>query len=222
MSEVLTLLQRTHKDYLTIKEKIQALQIVNDETLAFAAESAATAKRIAKIVDENRVKEKEPHLQAGKEVDAKHFAIIKPCNELAEQIEAKMREYQRKLREEEARRHQEAIQKQIEAERLAMVERQRLEAERAKLAKANAKKDLPPPPPVVAPTVPQYVPPPAIEIPKAVETSFGTMKIGEKWDYEVVDLSKVPIHFLIADDKRIKAAIKAGQHTIAGLRIFEK
>jgi hypothetical protein len=52
-----------------------------------------------------------------------------------------------------------------------------------------------------------------------IQGSSGMSYEKETWVHEVVDESQVPREFLSVDDKKVKAAIKAGVRTIPGVKI---
>ncbi len=64
--------------------------------------------------------------------------------------------------------------------------------------------------------------PPVLETPeKRVETDSGSSTIKAEWIYKIVDPQKVPREYCSPDDKKLKAAVKAGIRTIAGCEISE-
>lgn len=221
MSE-LTLLQKSQETFLEIQKRAESLVINSAETLQEAGEAVTIGKRIISVVDKHREEEKKPHFEAAKHVDEKHFAIIKPCKALVESIEAKSRAYRRQIEEEVEKQRKEAMRLQIEAERNAQDEIDRLETERLKIAQENEENNLPPPPEIEIPKTPVFIPPPPVVVPNAVTTSFGTMKLAKKYSFEIVDIAKVPAFYLTVDEKRVKEAInKQGKTEINGLRIYE-
>jgi hypothetical protein len=42
------------------------------------------------------------------------------------------------------------------------------------------------------------------------------------WDYEIIDMSKLPIEMMMPDPKKIRAAVDFGMRDVPGLRIFSK
>lgn len=58
----------------------------------------------------------------------------------------------------------------------------------------------------------------------AVSGEFASTGLKTTWDFEVVDLSKVPLAYLTVNESAVKQAIKGkhGQRAIPGLRIFPK
>jgi hypothetical protein len=57
------------------------------------------------------------------------------------------------------------------------------------------------------------------EVSKGVKSDWAKTIIKDKWIYEVVDPNLVPAHLQSPDHAKITAAIKAGERTIAGLKI---
>ena len=51
------------------------------------------------------------------------------------------------------------------------------------------------------------------------QNMFGKIHFVSSTSYEIVDIKKVPIEYLSVDDRKVKAAIKAGVKTIKGLII---
>lgn len=66
-------------------------------------------------------------------------------------------------------------------------------------------------------TAPVALVPPAAAAPKAEGVTFT-----ERWDYEVTDLSLVPREYLMIDDKKVGAVVKAmkAETPIPGIRVF--
>ena len=42
------------------------------------------------------------------------------------------------------------------------------------------------------------------------------------WDFEVVDLSKVSVEYLMINEKAVREAIRNGAREIEGVKIFQK
>lgn len=50
----------------------------------------------------------------------------------------------------------------------------------------------------------------------------GGLQVRKVWTFEVTDFGAIPHEFFTLDDAKVRAAIKAGQTDIPGLRIFQK
>jgi hypothetical protein len=57
-------------------------------------------------------------------------------------------------------------------------------------------------------------------VPVVVQGNYGTTSTRERWNFEVQDISKVPLGFLAVDEKLVREAINEGRRCIPGLRIF--
>ena len=223
-----------------IQEKAKTLQ-VTDETVEYAGETLVIAKRLASVLDTERLEEGSPHYERYKEINNRFNAIIKPCQDIAASIEKKIAAFNRAKREEAERQRLEYERKVREAEekRLAEERRQKEEYERqlreaekkrqAEIKKAE-KKGVEPPPPLVIPAPPPPVavqvpvpPPPVAEAPQEkFSTAFGSAKVKGRWTYTEVDINKVPREWLMLDEKKVLKAInqpKLPVRTIPGLDI---
>lgn len=69
--------------------------------------------------------------------------------------------------------------------------------------------------------VPIVAPAPVKDVARVV-TPFGRKAAaGTKWDWELVDITKVPAHYLIVNKAMVDAAVKTGTRSIDGLKIFD-
>jgi hypothetical protein len=236
----LSIYQKGEITLAEIQEKAKTLQIT-DESLGYWAESMAIARKLATSLDAERKREKEEPLLKCQEIDARYGALIKPCQELGvkientiaafnrakkEEAERKQREYERQVREAEEARLAEERRKKEEYER-ELAEAKKKQEEQAKEAEKKGVEPFPPAeiPKPPEPVVPVYVaPPPPIEPPKAkIATTLGSVKIKERWTYEVVDFNLVPREYMMVDQRGVIGAINAKigfVRTIPGLRIF--
>lgn len=55
-----------------------------------------------------------------------------------------------------------------------------------------------------------------------INLSNANSTVRMVWDFEVVDLSKVPLQYLCLNEKAVREAIKNGIHDIDGLNIFKR
>jgi hypothetical protein len=202
----LTLYQKGELTLRELQEKAKTLQ-VTDDTIDFAAETLAIAKRLVTVLDEERTAETDPHYRIYKAINDKYSLLIRPCKDIATKVENQIAAYNRAKREEAERKRREYERELAEAERKRQQE----------LKKAE-KKGIEPPPAVVLP------PPPPVEVPKEkIATTFGNVKIKERWTYDVVAFNQVPREFLMVDEKGVLNAINAKvgpMRNIAGLRIY--
>jgi len=214
----ISIYQQSLPTFEELRQNTAALTVTS-ETLQFAAESLATAKRIATVLDEERIKVGKPNFDAYKAVNEKYGAIITPCKELASTIEKKIAAYNRELKEKAEREQREYERKVREAEEARQREIAAAEKKRqAELKKAEKKGVEPPPPP--APVAPApYIPPPApIEVPKEkLSTTFGSVKIKDKWAFKIVKIEDVPRQWLMVDERKVLAAINQKPDPVKGI-----
>jgi len=55
-----------------------------------------------------------------------------------------------------------------------------------------------------------------------INQSNDTSSVRMIWDFEVVDLSKVPVEYLMINEKAVREAIRNGAREIEGVKIFQK
>ena len=282
----MTLYQKGEQTLRELQEKAKTLQ-VNDNTVEFAGETLAIAKRLAVVLDDERLAKADPPYRIYKEINDQYNLLIKPCKEIAtkienliaaynrakrEEAERQKQEYERKvrevevarlaeerrIREEQERQIREAEQKRLaeekrireeserqlreaqakaraEGAKKGELERLRREAEEKRLAEERRAKEeserlqreqetkrqlellQAQQSPVIAPPLP-------MEAPKEkIATTFGSVKIKERWMFEETDIVQVPREYLMIDEKKVKAAINAKENpvrNIPGLRIY--
>jgi hypothetical protein len=61
-----------------------------------------------------------------------------------------------------------------------------------------------------------------VEIAKSVNTGMGQITVSKVWDFEILDLSKVPSQYIQIDVPVVRQAIQDGKREIPGLKIFQK
>lgn len=189
-------------------QEANALTLQTAEDLEAASELFNTAKAARDEYERARVAEKEPHLEAGRQVDAKWKPILTTLDSATAAISAKIgafrREAQRRAEEEQRRLRE---QQEKERQRLARL------AERAEAkgltdtADALIREAETMQPAIVQPSVPKRVP--------------GIQTV-ERWDFVIEDESKLPRNYLIPDTQAIRRTVQAmkGRAEIPGVRVF--
>ena len=109
-----------------------------------------------------------------------------------------------------------------EQARLA-AEEERVRAEHARLEAEAEAANAPPPPPLPPPvaTMPPSPAPIPVAPQKTTRSPLATTTIKKIWRYEITDPGAVPREYLVVDEKKIAAVVRAGLRSIAGVRIFE-
>ena len=186
---------------------LKALLAEMDETFDPMIEANTETKRKAEVARKLSVQKKEQHYEKPKKALDYVLAQITAYN-TAEQ----------RRRDQEARAEQERIRKAEEARRLA--EAERLEAEAKKLAESNpikaaeiqkeAEKTLDTP--IITPVV----------VAQKVDKIAG-ITTRKYWHAEVVDFSKVPDAYKVADQVKLNGLARAlkDQAKVEGVRFFE-
>ena len=147
-------------------------------------------------------------------------------NELIGQVETEVKRVQKLVddyRTAEFRKAQEAERARQQKERAAAMEQQRIEAEaalkRAAELESQGRNDLAEKvlekAEAIAEAAPAIVEPVKVEVAKTA--GLGTRMV---WDFEVEDLSKVPLEYMQLNESKVKAMIKFND--IAGIRRFER
>ena len=72
-------------------------------------------------------------------------------------------------------------------------------------------------------TTPIEIAPPVLpDEDDGIKTETGTSYTKKQWVFELEDLMKVPIEYLMLNEKKVKDNIKAGVRNIFGIKIFEE
>jgi len=91
--------------------------------------------------------------------------------------------------------------------------------ERERLERAAALEDGQPEPQPIDPPAPVA---PMPEPSRTVRSALGTTSTRKVWDFEVVDPEAVPNTFKTINEQAIRAAVRAGERRIPGVRVFQK
>ena len=150
---------------------------------------------------------KEPYLELGRRIDAFFSPMVDKLKNTQKSVKALMIAYH----EEQQRR---AAEVQAKLDEAARVEEQRLQKLAIQEAKEKGETT------VVMPTVERV----KVEVAKTVKTDFSSTTFREVWDFEVEDITKLPVKYLQANTAAIGADVrgKDGVRSIPGVRIFSK
>lgn len=198
--------------------------ITNDEASAKASDFVVSARRLAKSAEDCRIEEKEPFLNAGREVDAFFKEMVAPLSEAQLKINGRVTSYiNAKVAAEKKR--------QAEAEKIAREEsaRKLAEAEAASNS-GDADKALD-----AAVRLESYANEAAsvvharpAELARTTSASGVTTTLKTTWAFEIIEAGKIPLEALRAYlpqealEKAITAAVKYGVREMPGVRIYEK
>lgn len=196
------LLKKTYNPILTeILMEVHNINVTDDMSEKKAIDIGVKSKNfIKKIEDKRKEIIKEPDTFV-REVNSFCKGFKDQLDEIISTLKGKISQHQykkeleRRKKEEEMRKAQEELKKKIEEE----------------ASKYNIEVPV------------MNLPEPVIKKTTITRTESGSSAhLKNIWDFELVDLSKVPINYLCLDEKKIKAAINSGIRNIAGLNIFEK
>lgn len=211
---------------VAIKDARIITKVCDAFTQQAAADSLRGLKSIAKSVEATRQQVKAPVLDIGRRIDSTAAEFLSPVNAEAERLQKLLTSYeveQRRIAEaaeaerlaklrkeqEEERKRQDAIRRQIEAEQDEARKKQ-LEQHRIEQAQASLERQA---------TVAEA---PAV----VAEKAAGTV-VRDTWTFEVLDIDMVAKHRRDLVDITLKrgeilAKIRAGERNIPGLRIFSE
>jgi hypothetical protein len=176
-----------------------ALVVNNDADMAAAAQAVVKLHLFNKKAEELR-KEKTAPLNAQVKWWNDQFRVLtEPIGKLEQGINSKMFAYRRIV--EEARRKEQARQDALAAKRME---------------RAEAKGVVSPIPEVIAPIVQGAE--------KRIETEFGGASFTAKWNFQITDESLLPREYLMANEVKIRAVVKAlkADTKIPGVRVFDE
>lgn len=221
-------------DYEELAEKIAAAldearalpaDVENDEHVEAVTRVVKRVRTLATYAEDRRKAEKEPHLQAGRDVDA-FFKVFNEKLEKTKQIlERRVTAYlakkaaeERARREEEERKAREEMERKMREAQEAESAKRSLDAEVAldSAAQAEQKAD-------------EYAraATAAVQDLARTKTEAGTAGLKKEWTFQIDDLSKVDLNALrqfipqSAIEQALRAAIRVGVRQVGGVTIFE-
>lgn len=221
-------------DYTKLQERLQELlgsaaraplTIENEDQAVKCTSLTKMLKELSKAAENARVQEKEPHLNAGRAVDAFFAQISEPATTTAKDIEKRLTAFTLAQREAERKRAlEEARKAKEEADRMAaeaaeleqagmadmanqtMADAQKVEATATRLeAKAADDKEL-----------------------GKVRSELASTSIRKQWKMEIIDRSKLDWATLgrfISDEQiltAIRGFVQSGGRELAGAKIWQE
>lgn len=182
-----------------LKEATEAAALVPDQIRAIATDeeagdytdTAVSIKEVIERADASFEDEKKPWRDGAKAVDD-FFAFRKTLQAAVNRVRGAL----------EARAN------------LLLAQQRKAEAEAAEKARKEA---------IAFDEPVAWVPPaPAKDVARVVSTATGNKAAtGTKWVGEVVEIDKLPRHYMLANQAMIDAAVKGGIREIPGVRIYE-
>lgn len=197
-----------------VTQQCKGLVIIDDHSLSTGKELAIKAKKITTAIEDHRKEITKPFFEAKQNIDKVAKELTEGLNEatkaLRDQILAYEVEQERK-RKEELRRLEEERRRKEEGIRKAQEESI---ADLHSMSK-NGDIEL------------EFLPPELPEIAKLKQQEIELAQQKSKnirlyWTFELTDINKVPIEFLILNEKKVKDAIASGVREIPGIGIFQE
>lgn len=226
--------------FCDVKSKaVMAIVVKDAATMAEATELGMSLKGAINKLEAMRKEAVQPLNDKVKEINSKIKFFTEPLQKAKDQLNDKMIAFQRAemRRAEEARmeeqRKQEEEMARIEAERAeaeakAEAARRKLEQEsltkkqqeaaKKKLEKAEDKLVS-----LAEEQQEQAVTAAMVEPTKKTTRTASGAKVtfAERWDFEIVDVGKIPRDYLVPDERRIRNAISQGIREIPGVNIHQ-
>lgn len=200
-----------------ISRELNTLEVKNSEDDKKAVELGLANKSALKRIESFRLAIVGPLNDHIKNINGIFKKIMEPFERNDSTIKQKRDVYlreQERLRIEEQRR----IDEQHRKEQAALDEARRKEQE--KLNKKAEKKGIEAP---ILPPATVLPPPPKVEVSQTVRTDIGRSTVRKIMKFEVIDLALVPREYLMPDEKKIGAAVRAKLATqIPGVKIWEE
>mgnify|MGYP000168031833 CR=1 FL=1 len=184
-----------------LAEACKNIVITDNNTLEQGKNLAKNAKKIETLIEDKRKEITKPLLDEKKQIDDFAKSITADLNAAVKDLRAQILKYeqeQERARQEELRR--------LEAERCAREEelsRQMAEAHRID--------------PVVVQKFQELKSQQAVAVAESPKNS-----ITKVWTFEIIDDNLIPREFLMPDEIKIKAAVRAGFREIPGVLIYQK
>lgn len=154
---------------------------------------------------------------AKKKLEEKRTFFVKPLNDQVKAINTMFKQYNTPLDNADRTLRGKVLAYRQEVQRKAREEEERLrklaEKEQKRLEKKAEKKGEPAPPPIVMPTIEAA--------PKTIQADMGTATTKTVWDFQIVDESQIPREYMVVDEKKIRAVVKAGVREIPGVKIYQ-
>lgn len=187
---------------LDLEERALNLQVVDFATADQATGMIGMVKQITDRIEKRRVEIVKPHNDYVKRVNNFANTVLAPLEAADKTIRRNILGWRQ--REEQKRKEEEARLRAIQAEE-----------QKAAEAQAEARGEVAPPPPM---------PIAAVEpLSKTMKGSMGGSATARKdWTFRITDPNAVPREYMVVDEKKIRALVKAGLRNISGVEIYEE
>jgi hypothetical protein len=219
--------ENTHTDQNEIEttnlRAITPLDVAKNQLMQFSAGVNAMQREATELEVKDEASEKRGGEMTAqtkslkKEIEAQQELIIGEAQRFVKAVQGFTLPFRKDLEAIEAQIKRKlgdyAYRKEMDR-RKAETAAQKAAAEAQKKIDREAKKAGVEPVQLPQPVIPQEAAP--------VRTETGTTSYVPVWDFEVVDISKVPAKYLEINAQAVRASIKAGVRELPGIKIFER
>lgn len=208
-----------------LEQQANRMIVSTQDDVAAATNLLAIIATSNKTIEEQRTFMVKPLNDHVKNINNRFKLYSAPLERATTTLKRKIIHYNKEI--ERLRQEEIARQRKAEAEERAKQEaearRIREEAEAAAAAEALAtgkpyEEPKVEPPQFVSP--PRPAPAPTYQVQKTVRADLGTATVKKKWTYEIEDENLIPREYLMVNEKKIAAIVRAGVRQIAGVRIY--
>lgn len=191
-------------------QEANALRISTTEDLEAAAELFSDLKRERDDHERARVAEKEPHLEAGRAVDARWKPVLTTLDSAAAAIASKIKAFKAEM-DRKAEEEQRRLRAQQERERARLAK----QAEKAEARGLTETADA-----LIREAETMQ---PAI-VTSAMPPRTAGLQLADNWTFVVEDEGLLPREYLVPDLVAIRRTVKAlkGRTAIPGVRVFNE
>ena len=205
------LLETTKERFIAMVESAKNFVVADDDGLEKSTDMVKVLKKGQSSLETRRKELKAPYLENGRLIDNTFNKIITMADAGIKALDSQNKNYH--IQRRERLRREEEAQRKVEAEALKAQEDEI--AEKAALEGRDDKAEID-----KSREMQQELKGPAPPVKTIVHGNLGSSSIRDDYDFEVIDVSRLPNWAILANESAIRSKIKAGVRNIAGCRIF--
>jgi len=203
-----------------LERQLQAIAILTPEDAANVQRGLADVVRAHSTCEEARLAQTKPHRDNVAKINEAWRPVVEGLDKLKRMANSKIlgwneAERQRKYREEQAARKaaEEALREAETARAAADADGGTAAEQTAQVAEIVAQAQL---------ATVREVETENHYAPRGIRTEAGTTSSVWAWTFRVTNEADIPREFLVLDEAKVRAAIKAGRRDVPGLTIYEE
>ena len=210
-----------------VEQQANRILVATQDDVTAATNLLSIIKASEKALEEQRTFMVKPLNAHVRNINARFKLYSQPLGRATVTLKGKIIHFNKEMQR--LRNEEIAKQKKTEAEERARQEaktrriQEEAEAEAAAEALSTGKSYEPP-----KVDIPQFVSPlrpapaPTYQVQKTVRADLGTVTAKKKWTYEIEDEDLIPRDYLMVNEKKIAAVVRAGVRQIQGVRIYQE